>query len=169
MQIIIFLLHFPVIWYSPVFSQSFSCNLFYFSSELSFLRKDLSSSYVLVVFLVFFRISHMFSWSQVYCKLFPVIFLIFSIILCSYSIFIVPNQIFVSYSISLLLLRDISNSTVILYIICNYCSICIRVQWFFKTILGTCHVVPNCCRAPIPKFHFFMLPLSLGAGKASEN
>ena len=38
-----------------------------------------------------------------------------------------------------------------------------RVQWFLKTILGTCHVVPNCCRTPIPKFHVFMLPLSLGA------
>ena len=39
-----------------------------------------------------------------------------------------------------------------------------RVQWFLKTILATCHVVPNCCRTPIPKLHVFMLPLSLIAG-----
>ena len=42
------------------------------------------------------------------------------------------------------------------------CIMHIRVQWFLKTILATCHVVPNCCRTPIPKFHVFMLPLSLG-------
>ena len=39
----------------------------------------------------------------------------------------------------------------------------VRVQWFFDFQNETHTVVPNCCRTPIPKFHVFMLPLSLGA------
>ena len=32
----------------------------------------------------------------------------------------------------------------------------VRVEWFWRT-LDTCHVVPNCCRTPIPKFNLEML------------
>ena len=35
-----------------------------------------------------------------------------------------------------------------------------RVEWFWKMKSYTFYVVPNFCRTPIPKFQFFMLPLS---------
>ena len=38
----------------------------------------------------------------------------------------------------------------------------IRAEWFFYFQNKSHTVVPNCCRTPVPKFHVFMLPLSLG-------
>ena len=52
----------------------------------------------------------------------------------------------------------------------NYIYICqkiVTIGWrdFEKYVKSyTFYVVPNCCRTPIPKFHVFMLPLSLVTG-----